>query len=162
VGRPRWRAWPWWLAAGAGAILVVAIDVQHAPNGTFAQGTGAFLTPALPLLALGLFVAVVLGADAFLRRHLRLQAAVGVVSRYSLGVYIVHAGLMYLPGRALSGPLESHLPGTAVAVLVLVAATLVLALAVTRLLAATPLAITIGSERESVPWPLTRLRRPAA
>lgn len=159
VARPRWPAWPWWLAAGAGAILVVAIDVQRAANGTFAQGTGAFLMPELPLLALGVFVAVALGADPFLRRHLRLQACVRVVSRYSLGVYIVHGALMYLPGRALSGALESHLPGAALAVLVLVAATLVLALAATRLLAATPLAITIGNEREALPWPLTRRRR---
>ena len=162
VGRPRWPAWPWWLVAGVGAILVVAIDVQRAPNGTFAQGTGAFLTPALPLLASGVFVAVALGADPVLRRHPRLCAAVETVSRYSLGVYIVHEALLYLPGRLLSGALESHLPGSAVAFPVLVAATLALALVLARLLAATPLAITIGNEREDLPWPLTRLRRTAA
>jgi surface polysaccharide O-acyltransferase-like enzyme len=107
-------------------------------------------------------VAVALGADPVLRRHPRLRTAVETVSRYSLGVYIVHEALLYLPGRLLSGALESHLPGSAVAFPVLVAATLALALVLARLLAATPLAITIGNEREDLPWPLTRLRRTAA
>jgi surface polysaccharide O-acyltransferase-like enzyme len=161
VRRPRWPAWPWWLVAAAGAVLLVAINVQSAANGSFAQGTGAFLLPALPVLALGVFLAIALGADPVLRRHPRLCAAVAYVSRYSLGVYIVHEALLYLPGRLLAGLLEANLPVSALAFPVLVASSLGLALVVTRLLVATPLAITLGGEREPPPWPLVARRRGA-
>lgn len=148
--RPRWPAWPFWLAVPAGAALLLSgVDVSGAASPDFAQGTGAFLRPALPLLAASVFLATALSADRLLARHRRLQAAMSLIGRYSLGIYIVHEALMYIPGRLLAGALLQHpLPTSLAGVGLLVPATLALATLVTRAMVATPLAATLGSRRE--------------
>jgi surface polysaccharide O-acyltransferase-like enzyme len=160
---PRWPSWPFWLAAGGGATLLLSLNVSSAANAPFAQGTGAFLRPALPILTVALFFAVAIEAEPILEAHRRLRNVVLTVSRYSLGIYIVHEGLTYIPGRLLAGPLlQRHLPESILGFLILVATTLGLAYVVTRLIVATPLAITVGLPREPLRWPPARATRARA
>jgi probable poly-beta-1,6-N-acetyl-D-glucosamine export protein len=152
--RPHWHAWPFWLAAAGGAALLLSLNVSNAANAIFAQGTGAFLRPDLPVFTVPLFFAVAIASEPILSARPRLRKAVLTISRYSLGIYIVHEALTYIPGRLLAGPLlQRHLPVSVVGFLILVVATLGLAYVVTRLIVATPLAITVGLPREP-------LRRP--
>jgi peptidoglycan/LPS O-acetylase OafA/YrhL len=148
----RWPAWPFGVAVPIAVLLLVGFDVSGAANAAFAQGTGAFLRPDLPLLAVPLFLAIALAADRILAAHRRLRAAAALIGRHSLGIYIVHEALMYLPGRLIAGGLlQRHLPTSIAGFVVLVVATLVLAALLTRLLVATPLATTLGARRERVP-----------
>lgn len=147
---PRLPAWPFWIAVPAGAWLLLGHDVSGAANATFAQGTGAFLRPELPLLAFAVFLAAALSADRVLAGHRRLREAAALLSRYSLGVYIVHEALMYVPGRLTTGLLQQHLPASVGGFGVVVLVTLGLAVAVTRLILATPLAVTLGGAREPI------------
>jgi probable poly-beta-1,6-N-acetyl-D-glucosamine export protein len=146
---PNWPSWPFWLAAAGGAALLLTLNVSSAANAVFAQGTGAFLRPALPILTVALFFAVAITAEPIMEARPRLRRVILALSRYSLGIYIVHEGLTYIPGRLLAGPLlQRHLPVSIVGFLILIATTLGLAYVVTRLIVATPLAITVGLPRE--------------
>jgi surface polysaccharide O-acyltransferase-like enzyme len=153
--RMRLPAWPFWPAAAGGAALLLALNVSSAANASFAQGTGAFLVPGLPLLVVPLFFAVAITAEPILESHTWLREAVRRLSRYSLGIYITHEALMYVPGRLLAPLLlQRHLPVSALGFALLVPATLGLAYVLTRLIVATPLAITVGLPQE----PLRRQR----
>lgn len=153
VRRPQLPAWPFWLAAAGGAALLLGVTLSNAPNATFLQGTGGFLRPTLPVLTVALFFAVAITAEPLLAGRARVREAVLTMSRYSLGIYIVHEALTYIPGRLLAGPLlQRHLPISIVGVALLVAITLALAFGVTRLIVATPLAITVGLPREPITW----------
>jgi surface polysaccharide O-acyltransferase-like enzyme len=147
----RWPAWPFWLAVPPAAWLLLWIGTPGAANASFAQGTGAFLHPALPLLAVPSFLAVALTAERLLVAHRRLRRATVRLSELSLGVYIVHEALLYAPGRLLAPLLARDLPLSLLGFGLLVAATLGLSLLATRLLVATPLAVTIGSRRTGRP-----------
>jgi peptidoglycan/LPS O-acetylase OafA/YrhL len=153
--RPRWPAWPFWLAAAGGAALLPALNVSSAANASFAEGTGAYLVPGLPLLVVPLFFAVAITAEPILESRAGLREVVRRLSRYSLGIYITHEALMDVPGRLLAPLLlQRHLPVSALGFALLVPATLALAYGLTRLIVATPLAITVGLPRE----PLRRHR----
>jgi surface polysaccharide O-acyltransferase-like enzyme len=129
----------------AGLLAAPGTWMRH-PD--FAGGTGAFLLPTLVPVVAAVCGAVLLGAPALLRRLPWLWRPVRVLSRDSLGVYITHPLLAYLVGRELLAPLlQDHLPGSAAGFVLLTAATLVLALLVTRLISASPLAPLIGAER---------------
>jgi probable poly-beta-1,6-N-acetyl-D-glucosamine export protein len=155
-GRPAIPAWPFWAAAVPAAALLLASPIAGAANAEFAQGTGAFLRPDLLPLAVVVFLALALGADRVLAPRPLPARAISLVSRCSLGIYIVHEALLYIPGRLLSGVLlQRGLPLSLAGVLLLVAATLALALLAARLIAATPLALTIGQQREPM-RPATR------
>jgi peptidoglycan/LPS O-acetylase OafA/YrhL len=151
--RPSWSSWPFWAAAAAGAALLVLVDFADAPNATFVQGTGAFLRPTLPVFTVALFCAIAIASEPLLAARPRLRKVVATLSRYSLGIYIVHEALVYVPGRLLAGPLlQRHLPVSIVGFLLLVAATSLLAYVVTRLIVATPLAIIVGLPPEPLRW----------
>jgi surface polysaccharide O-acyltransferase-like enzyme len=153
--RLRWPAWPLWLAAAGGAALMLTVTASSAANASFARGTGAFLAPDLFLLVVPLFFAVAITAEPILESHAGLRELVRKLSRYSLGIYITHEALMYVPGRLLAPLLlQRHLPVSALGFPLLVPATLALAYVVTRLIVATPLAITVGLPQE----PLRRYR----
>ena len=158
--RPKLPAWPFWLAAVGGAVLLLGVNLSNAPNATFVQGTGGFLRPTLPLLTVALFFAVAITAEPLLAERARLRKAVLTVSRYSLGIYIVHEALTYIPGRLLAWALlQRHLPVSIVGFILLVGFTLALAWGVTRLIVATPLAITVGLPREPITWRPWQTRR---
>lgn len=142
---PRWTIPVSWLAVVGGAVLLLLDNVSRAPNATFAQGTGAFLRPDLPLFTVAAFVAIAATSAPILHHGERLRSVVQAVSRYSLGIYIVHEALIYIPGRLLAPVLlQRHLPISAFGFVLLVAATLLIAHLATRLIVATPLAILVG------------------
>lgn len=145
VARPWWSGPVAWAGVVVGAVLLLTVNVEAAANAEFAQGTGAFLRPLLPLATVAAFVAIAVTTAPLLNREGRFTELVKTVSRYSLGIYIVHEALIYLPGRALAPfLLQQHVPVSAIGFVLLVAATLVISHLVTRLIVATPLAITVG------------------
>jgi surface polysaccharide O-acyltransferase-like enzyme len=147
-GRSGWPAWPFWAGAIVGALLLVGRDASDIPNAQFAEGAGAFLRPVLPLFTVALLCAVGMSTERVLGAHPGLARAVSALSRYSLGIYIVHPPLMYLVARRLIPYLlHQHLPLSAAGFGLLLASTLCLALLVTRLLATTPLAVALGNAR---------------
>jgi surface polysaccharide O-acyltransferase-like enzyme len=152
---PRWPAWPFWLATAAGGALLVGVQLSSADEASFANGTGAFLRPLLPIMTITVFAAVAISGERLLRAYDWIRRPAVVLSRYSLGIYIVHEALLYIPGRILAGPLlQRHLPLSAFGFALLVFVTLGLAYVVTRLIVATPLAITVGLPPEPLrlPW----------
>ena len=157
AARRRVPAWPFWILAAAGAVLLLTVNGSRTPNATFVQGTGAFLLPTLPLLVLAVFCAVGLGAGSWVERWPWLERAVAVLSRYSLGIYIVHEALTYIAGPVAYLPAAQHyLPVAFVMFLVQVLITLVLAYAAVRVIVATRFSITVGLPPEPLRWP----RRP--
>lgn len=160
-GELSWPTWPFWLASSGPAILVLALNTFAAANASYAQGTGAFLRPSLPLLVVPLFFAVFLATETLLAGRPRLEAGVHAVSRYSLGIYLVHAAITYLPGRVMaSALLQQHLPWSLLGFALDLVATLLLSVAAVRLIVATPLSIVIGLPPEPVSWRwFTRGRR---
>ncbi len=169
----RWRSehletWNTWgvtgvfaLAMVAGAVLLVLADGSNAPNAQFVQGTGAFLLPSLIPVTLAAFVAWALAGERWLSGRPQLTHAVQSVSRYSLGIYIVHEALTYISGPVqYLGIARASLAVSALLFLFQVAVTFVLAYAVTRALAATRLAITVGLPPNPPRW--SEWRRPFA
>jgi cytoskeletal protein CcmA (bactofilin family) len=161
--RHRPPAWPFWLAVPPAAALLLAVPWWRPEDAAFAQGTGAFLRPLLPLLALPLFAAVALTADRYLAARpaqATTRRLVSTIGRYALGVYVLHEALMYLPGGLLrESLLQRDLPLSIAGVALLAPATVVLAMAATRLAAATPLAATLGMAREPLGPTARRWRR---
>lgn len=148
AGRPP-PAWPFWLCLPLGAALLLGVDFAGAANASYAQGTGAFLRPTLVPLAVAAFPALTLSGNSLLREHPGLRRPVGLISRYSLAIYIVHEALAYIPGRILAAPLlQQNLPLSAAGFALMTAVTLLLALGVSRVLVATPMAVTLGLTME--------------
>jgi surface polysaccharide O-acyltransferase-like enzyme len=169
----RWRAehldtWNSWgltgvfaIATVAGAVLLVLADGSNTPNAQFVQGTGAFLLPSLVPVTVAVWVTWALAGERLLPQRPTLAHALQSVSRYSLGIYIVHEALTYLTGPVQYWSVaRASLAVSLVLFVVQVAATFVLAYAVTRLIAATRLAITIGLPPEPPRW--AEWRRPFA
>jgi surface polysaccharide O-acyltransferase-like enzyme len=140
-------AWPFAAAIPLAAAALLLADLRGAANPQFGDGTGAFLRPLLLPLVIAVCGAVVFGAPAVLRRLPRLAATSGLLSRHSLGVYILHPLLLTAIGRLLTSPLHTHLPFSILPWLAITSGAALGALLVTMLLARTPLAITLGEER---------------
>jgi surface polysaccharide O-acyltransferase-like enzyme len=140
-------AWPFAIAVPVAAAALLWVDRSGMANPAYADGTGAFLRPLMVPLVLAACGAVVFGAPALLRRMPRLDRATALVSRHSLGIYVVHPLLITGFGRILHGGLQAHLPMSIAAVVALTAVTAVSALVVAMLLSRTPLAIVIGERR---------------
>ncbi|MGH2930117.1 MAG: hypothetical protein ACRDL8_18080, partial [Solirubrobacteraceae bacterium] len=175
VALGRWRARHWhsgvrlgwgvtglsWAAVAGGAVLLLLVDGRGTPNAVYAQGTGAFLLPTLVPLTVAVFVAVAVTLDGPLGRWPVIAEGVGALSRYALGIYIVHEALTYLSGPLQYLPAARAYLGVAVPLFGFqVLVTLVLAYGVSRLLAAGPLAITVGLPPRPLRW--SRWRRPLA
>ncbi|MBO0702333.1 MAG: acyltransferase [Candidatus Dormibacteraeota bacterium] len=169
----RWRAqhletWHSWGLTGVfavamvgGAVLLVLADGSGTPNAQFVQGTGAFLLPSLIPLTIASFVTWGLAGERLLAARPAVTQAVQEVSRYSLGIYIVHEALTYLTGPLqYAGIARASLAVSLVIFLFQVLVTFVLAYVVTRVLAATPLAITVGLPPRPPRW--SAWRRPFA
>jgi len=137
-------AWPFALAVPLSAFLLLWVDRAGMASPLYADGTGAFLRPLMVPYVLAVCGACIFGLPALLARLPRLDRATALVSRYSLGIYVVHPLLLAAFGRLLGRSLHSHLPVSVFAVVALTALTGASALLVSMLLARTPLAVTIG------------------
>ena len=115
----------------------------------FAQGTGAFLRPLLVPLVVAISLAALLGGPVAFSTQGRTMRTARLLSRHALGIYILQALILYLPGRALFPLLDAGLPWSALGFALLVTAALAMSLAVSALIARTPLAWTIGAPRSA-------------
>ena len=140
-------AWPFAVAVPVTAFLLLWVDRAGMASPMYADGTGSFLRPLMVPYVLAVCGAAVFGLPALLARMPRLDRATALVSRHSLGIYVVHPLLLAAFGRLLGFSLHSHLPGSVFGVVALTALTLASALLVSMLLVRTPLAVTIGESR---------------
>lgn len=155
------RVWPFWIASAAAAVIFLTVDIPAAVGNPWAEGTGAYLRPLLPLYTVPLFLAVAFTGEAVLAARPRLRNAVGRLSLYSLGIYIVHEALTYAVGRPLAPLLQQHFPLSLLGIAIMVPATVALAYAAARLIAATPAAVTIGMAQEPLRRRVVDVRRRA-
>jgi len=135
---------PFAIAVPLTALLLLWVDRAGMASPRYAEGTGSFLRPLMVPYVLAVCGAVLFGLPAVLRRLPRLDRTTALVSRHSLGIYVVHPMLLAGFGRTLGFALHSHLPWSILGVLALTVLTAVSALLVSMLLARTPLAVTIG------------------
>lgn len=149
------------LATVACAVFLVLANGSSTPNAQFVQGTGAFLLPSLIPVTVAAFVACGLAGQRLLTDRPALTHAVEAISRYSLGIYIVHEALTYIPGPVQYLSIaQNSLAVSLVLFLFQVAATFALSYAVTRLLAASRLAVTVGLPPDPPRW--SKWRQPFA
>lgn len=149
------------LATVAGAVLLLVANGSDTPNAQFVQGTGAFLLPTLIPMTIAAFVACGMAGQRLLTGRPELTHAVLAISRYSLGIYIVHEALTYVTGPVQYWSVaQASLAVSLLLFVVQVVVTFVLSYGVSRALAATPLAITIGLPPEAPRW--AEWRRPFA
>ncbi|MBO0745837.1 MAG: hypothetical protein J2P43_12515, partial [Candidatus Dormibacteraeota bacterium] len=124
-------------------------------------GTGAFLLPSLIPVTVASFVVWGLAGERLLAGRPGITHAVQAVSRYSLGIYIVHEALTYVSGPVQYLPIaQESLAVSVLFFLFQVAATFALSYAVTRAVAATRLAMTVGLPPDPPRW--SEWRRPFA
>lgn len=135
------------LAAVLSGWLLVGLTYGGAPHGGFQQGTGAFLLPHEPLFVLSVAALVWLVARPVTARSRALAATIRVLSDNSLGIYILHPMIIFEIGKHIGGLLDPGLPLSLVGFAVLTVGGLAAATVVSALLAAGPLAATIGSRR---------------
>ena len=136
-------------AAVAAAAVLLTFATAGSPRPGFGGGTGSYLLPLLPLVVIATCTAALWGGPWLMRRSQTLARLVAVISTYSLGIYIIHPMLMRGPAQLMFSLLvDNHLPYTIIPTVVLIPVTLVLTLGVLRLLARTPLAMTLGIARD--------------
>jgi surface polysaccharide O-acyltransferase-like enzyme len=140
--------WPGLLLTLGGGWLVLTMTYQGAPNAAYAQGTGAFITPFLPILVTGLAILLLACPGAMTRGWGALRRWVGVVSKYSLGIYIIHPIILYGLAMWLNHLLFVNVVDGLVGFVALVGITLALSIALSALIARTPLAFALGTEQQ--------------
>jgi surface polysaccharide O-acyltransferase-like enzyme len=133
-------------------IVYLLFGVAGSPHAELAIGTGAYLVPLL-LPFTTCFCMLLLVSGQAMSRVSRPARFVKATSRHSLGIYLVHPAFIYLTGSLLYGLLGSSNDALAVAAFLLMySAAFVGGFVVTRLLAASRLAMLVGESRQ----PLTR------
>ena len=140
--------WPGLLLTLGGGWLVLTMTYQDAPNAAYAHGTGAFITPLLPILVTGLAILFLACPRAMARGWGALGRWVRVVSRYSLGIYIVHPIILYAIAMWLNHLLFVNVVDGLIGFVALVGITLTLSIALSALIARTPLAFALGTEQQ--------------
>jgi surface polysaccharide O-acyltransferase-like enzyme len=133
------------LVAG-GAILVLRTDPLTSDSlRSFESGTGAFLLPLMPVLVAGVVTLVLATGGPYLESHRRGEAAVALISRDALGIYILQSAFLYPLGSFLYPRLEASPATGVIAFAVLVSLALGLSTAATELLARTRLRFLVGA-----------------
>ena len=142
-----WSATPFAIAVPIAVAALLWVDVSGAVNATYANGTGAFLRPLVLPLTLALCGLLLFGAPRVVQRRRWMERTVSSISRHSLGIYIVHPLLLTVFARVVFRNLEMHVPLSALVFVALTGVTAASALAMSHLLARTPLAPIIGEHR---------------
>ena len=130
-----------------GGWLVVTMTYEDAPNAAYAQGTGAFITPFLPILVAGLAILLLASPGAVARGWGALRRWVRVVSKYTLAIYIIHPIILYAVAEGLNHLLFADVVDGLIGFVSLIGITLALSIALSALIARTPLAFSLGMER---------------
>ncbi len=135
------------IAAIAGNALLVAKPLGGAVNAGFAEGTGAFLVPWMPLAALPIAALALIAGPSLLAHRPRLSRLTTLISDNSLGIYIIHPIILwefgYATGAFFLADFLLAIPGF----IAFIAIILALSIVATRLLSRTPVAITLGTTR---------------
>ncbi|MBV9100139.1 MAG: acyltransferase [Candidatus Dormibacteraeota bacterium] len=139
--------------AGCGYLLL-NVTFHDAPYYAFITGTGAFLNPVLPLFVFSIVALGLLVTPALMRRSQATAVAVRSLSELSLGVYIVHPIALWYIAKWLQPHFVQAGAGDLFIFAVLELFVLLAAMLATRLIAATPLAFSVGMPRR--PLPVTR------
>lgn len=132
--RLRTLSWLWPVALGLAAAggLVVLVEAAVVPGDQWRQGTYAFLWPSFVLLTLPLVALLLWLGHELAPRAGRLWGPVEALSQRSLGVYVIHVGVIeaigHTPLVGLPAPLR---------LVVLLGGSLVIAYALTAALART-------------------------
>ena len=144
------------VATVVSSAVVILVTFSGAENAGYTGGTGGFLLPTMPLLVLSVSLLVLLFADRVTRRWAVVRRSVAVLSEYSLGIYILHPLVMFLPGKLM----EDHVLGPGVlgfiGFVVLGSTTLALTVGIVALVARSPIAWTMGVVRGSTHPPALR------
>ena len=98
--------------AAVSGVALIAINYTSAPHGDFATGTGGFLLPQEPLFVVSVAVLVWLTGATLMRHGGALTTVTRLLSRYSLGIYILHPIVIY----AVASPLSAATNGAALRV----------------------------------------------
>ena len=138
--------------AAISGVAIIAIKYTSAPHGGFATGTGGFLLPQEPLFVVSVAVLVWLTGATLMRHGGALASVTRLLSRYSLGIYILHPIVIYGIASALPVILNVALPLSLVGFVVITVSGLAVAAVLSLLLSATSLAPAIGASRRSLPW----------
>jgi len=138
--------------AAISGVALIAISYTSAPHGGFATGTGGFLLPQEPLFVVSVAVLLWLTGATLMRHGGALASVTRLLSRYSLGIYILHPIVIYAIASALPAILNVPLPLSLVGFVVITVSGLAVAAMLSVLLSATALAPTIGAARRSLPW----------
>lgn len=132
----------------ASAYLLLQDDFAGAKWQGFVQGTGAFQNPVLPAFVFSIVVWFIAIGPAVVKRSRAVAAVVRPLSDLSLGVYILHPIFVYLAGRVVGHALGGSMAVSALVFSAIVLVALVASLILTRLIAATPLAFTVGMRQQ--------------
>jgi surface polysaccharide O-acyltransferase-like enzyme len=135
------------LGVAGGGYLLLNLTFEGAQYARFVSGTGAFLDPVLPLLVLAVIAWVLLVAPPLMQRSQPLTRATRMLSDLSLGIYIIHPIPLYGLGLVLGPSLASGTPLAFLPLCAMVLLTIAAAAVITRVIAATPLAISVGLRR---------------
>ncbi|HKR99880.1 MAG TPA: acyltransferase, partial [Candidatus Dormibacteraeota bacterium] len=130
----------------ASGYLLLNVDFSHAQYGEFLSGSGAFLNPVLPLFTITVIILVLTAAPPLLRMSSRVAGGLRSLSDLSLGIYILHPIPLHFLGLHLRDPISSGTPFAFLPFIAIVLGSLIAAAIATRLIAATPLAVTVGLE----------------
>lgn len=152
----------WRVAAVAGAVavagtgyLLLNVTFRDAPYYAFITGTGAFLNPVLPLFVFSIVAFGMAIGPPLMRRSRTSATAIRSLSELSLGVYIIHPIALWYIAKWLQPHFVQSGPGDLFIFAVMELFVLLAAMLATRLIAATPLAFSVGMSRR----PLTLQER---
>jgi surface polysaccharide O-acyltransferase-like enzyme len=131
-----------------GVWIALTVSYRGANSGAYAGGTGAFITPTMPVFVTGICLLFLCNAHAM--RHLLNTGGrhlMHVLGQYSLGVYIIHPLVLYLAAEGLNHFLFTNRFDGVLGFIILGTVTLVISAALAVALQYTPIAFSLGLER---------------
>lgn len=135
------------LLAVAGGWLALNSTYGYAQNPSYASGTGAFITPVMPLFVAPLCAMFLMYSGTVSRQLRHLSQAVTVLSSYSLGIYLVHPLVLFALALLLNSFIFAPVLDGLLGFIVLTGATLVVSTILASVISRTPLAFSLGTHK---------------
>jgi surface polysaccharide O-acyltransferase-like enzyme len=133
------------LLAAAGGWLVLTSTYRYAQNPSYASGTGAFITPLMPLFVVPLCALLLMYSGTLARRSRHVSRAVAILSSYSLGIYLVHPLVLFALALLLNGFIFIPVLDGVLGFIILAGATLGVSAILASVISRTPLAFSLGT-----------------